>query len=303
MFRKLRRLLRDPYYEVGKEMLAKHPSLMSDKWWTSVVWKEEMGYELDWNHPCTFNEKLQWLKIHDHNPLYTRLVDKIEVKKWVAERIGEEYIIPTLAVWERAEDIDITNLPDKFVLKCNHDSGSTVICYDNGRFDLEEAKRKLGRALRCNYYNDSREWPYKHVTPKILAEQYIEPSTGVDLPDYKFFVFDGKARYLFVATDRQSETEETKFDFFDIKFNHLNITNGHSNSLPVIPPKPCNYDLMVELAEKLCAEIPHVRCDFYEVDGKVYFGEMTFYHWSGFVPFNPHSFDVQMGELLKLPIK
>lgn len=251
-------------------------------------------------NPRTFNEKLNWLKLNDHNPLYTTLVDKYAVKKWVADKIGEQYIIPTLGVWEKAEDIDFDKLPDQFVLKVNHDSGGLVICRDKSKLDKNAAIAKLSRALKNNGYWYGREWPYKNVKPCIIAEKYMEDIKTKELRDYKFFCFNGIPKILFIASDRQNPSEETKFDFYDMEFNHLPFTNGHPNALQ-IPQKPNTFETMKQLAAQLSRNMAHVRVDFYEIDGKVYFGELTLYHWSGFKPFNPKQWDKTIGSWLTLP--
>ena len=264
------------------------------------VYKAHFGKELDFDHPRTFNEKLQWLKLYDRNPLYTALVDKVEVKEHVARIIGNEYIIPTLGVWNNVDEIDFGALPDQFVLKCTHDSASVFICRDKKAFDVDGVRKKLEKAMRKNFFWGGREWPYKDVKPRILAEQYMEDSTTNELRDYKFFAFDGTVRALFIASDRQKPDEETKFDFFDMDFHHLPFTNGHPNATHPIEP-PQSFELMKELSAKLSKGIPHVRVDFYEVDGKVYFGELTFSHWSGFIPFDPEEWDYTFGSWLTLP--
>lgn len=263
-------------------------------------WKRLMDYPLNLNNPQSFNEKLQWLKLHDHNPLYTTLVDKYRVKEWVANKIGAEYVIPTLAVWQRADDIDISSLPNRFVLKCNHDSGSIIICKDKATFDLNVAKELFKKSLKKNFYYAGWEWPYKKVKPCVFAEAYMEDEITHDLRDYKFFCFDGEAKYLFIASERMNKNTETRFDFFDRKYNHIDVTSGHPNA-DVLPKKPVSYEKMLALADKLSEGIPHVRVDLYEINGKVYFGEMTFYHWGGFKPFNPQKWDYIFGDMLKLP--
>ncbi len=298
MFRKLKRYLRDPYHEIGYDMLWRHPNWMSDKWFLKSLWKRTFGYELDLARPKTFNEKLQWLKLHDRKPEYTTMVDKYLAKQWVVDRIGKQYVIPTLSIYESVDEIDLDKLPDKFVLKCNHDSGSVVICKDKCTFDLCSAKQKLAAALKRNYYLEWREWPYKNVKPCVMAEAFLEDLEGVN--DYKFFCFNGKVRALFVATERQNEEKETRFDFFDENYNHLDFTNGHPNA-EVVPEKPVHFVLMKNLSETLSKEIPHVRVDFYEVKGRVYFGEMTFYHWGGFMPFQPKKWDDIFGGWIVLP--
>lgn len=273
--------------------------IKNDGTYIRLKWRSCMDYPLHLDNPKTYNEKLQWLKLHDHNPDYTKMVDKVEAKKYVEGIVGKEYIIPTIGVYDRVEDIDFDNLPDQFVLKCTHDSNGVVICKDKSSFDVGKAKEKLGRGLKQSYYSVNREWPYKNVRPRIIAEQYMEDETG-ELRDYKFFCFNGEVKALFIASDR-TKKEQTKFDFFDENFNHLPFTNGHPNSSKEIT-KPEGFEQMKIIASKLSQNIPHVRVDLYSVRGKIYFGELTFYHWSGFTPFVPQEWDNRFGEFIKLPI-
>ena len=273
---------------------------MPDSWYLHYIYWRKMGTRLNLKNPQTFNEKLQWLKLYDRNPLYTTLVDKYAVKKWVADKIGEQYIIPTLGVWNSFDEIDFDKLPEQFVLKTTHDSKGVVICLDKQTFDREAARQKLTKALCANFYDQGREWPYKNVKPRILAEKFMEDAQTKELRDYKFFCFGGEVKMLFVAVDRQHPTEETKFDFFDMNFVHLPFTNGHPNATH-LPEKPQNFTGMKNLASVLSAGIPHVRVDFYEVNGKVYFGEMTFFHWGGFMRFTPPQWDKTIGDWLTLP--
>lgn len=261
-----------------------------------------MGSSLDLLSPRTFNEKIQWLKLYDRKPIYTTMVDKYEAKKYVANIIGEEYIIPTLGIFNKVDDIDFDALPSQFVLKCTHDSGGIVICKDKCTFDKNVAKHTLDEYLHRRYYWRNREWPYKNVKPRIIAEQYMEDSKSHELRDYKFFCFDGEVKALFIASDRQKKGEETKFDFFDADYNHLDIRNGHPNS-EIMPTKPLSFEKMKYLAAKLSKGIPHVRVDFYEVNGKCYFGELTFSHWSGLVKFEPEEWDYKFGGWINLPCK
>lgn len=275
--------------------------LFPDKLFLQLLFRCKMGRRLNLKNPKTFNEKLQWLKLYNRNPLYTILVDKYAVKKYVAEKIGEDYIIPTLGVWNKFDDIDFDKLPNQFVLKCTHDSGGLVICKDKSMMNIANARAKITESLRKNYYKSFREWPYKNVPPRIIAEKYMEDESG-ELRDYKFFCFDGKVKALFIATDRYKSNEDTKFDFFDENFNHLPFTKGHPNA-KTMPGKPSCFTEMIRLAEVLSAGIPHVRVDFYEIYGKVYFGEMTFFDNSGIVAFSPAKYDEMWGEWLKLPSK
>ena len=275
-------------------------SWMSDEHYLKMIYKINMHKKLNLDDPQTFNEKLQWLKIHDHNPMYTTMVDKCDAKEYVSNIIGNEYIIKTLGVWNRFEDIDFSTLPDQFVLKSTHDSGGVVIVHDKKNMDLKKAKHTLKKSLKKKFYLLGREWPYKNVKPRIIAEEYMEDTESKELRDYKFFTFNGKVKALFIASERQKEGEETKFDFFDENGNHLPIKNGHPNA-EVMPDLPKNFEKMKELSEKLSKGIPHLRVDFYEVNGKPYFGELTFSHWSGLVPFDPEEWDKKFGDWIELP--
>ena len=228
------------------------------------------------------------------------MVDKYEVKQYVKAKIGAKYIIPTYGVWNCFEDIDFEMLPNQFVLKTTHDSGGVVICKDKKNFNIEVAQKKINKSLKQKYYLQGREWPYKNVKPRIVAEKYMEDHTTKELRDYKFFCFNGVPRMMFIASDRENEAVETKFDFFDMDFHHLKLTNGHPNADKTLE-KPKMFYQMQELAAELSENIPQIRVDFYEVDGKIYFGELTFSHWSGMVPFKPEHWDKKFGEWITLP--
>lgn len=273
---------------------------ISDEVYLKIAFRARMHKKLNLDKPKTYNEKLQWIKLYDRKPIYTKLVDKFEVKQIIAEQIGADYIIPTLGLWDSFDQIDFDALPNKFVLKCTHDSGGLIICKEKSQFDINTARTIINRCLSHNYYWGMREWPYKNVKPRIIAEQYMEDVDTQELRDYKFFCFNGIPKVLFIASDRMNKMEETKFDFFDMDFNHLPIKNGHPNA-SVIPSKPNCFENMKALATKLSYGIPHVRIDFYEVDGKVYFGEMTFFHWSGMTPFEPEEWDYIFGDWITLP--
>ncbi len=273
----------------------------NDKVQIKKRWYGRMSYRLNLRAPKSYNEKLQWLKLYDRNPLYTTLVDKYAVKEYVANIIGEEYIIPTLGVWNKFDDIDFESLPNQFVLKCTHDSGGIVICKDKQALDLVKAKQRIETSLRTDYYVSGLEWPYKNVKHRIIAERYMEDKKTGELRDYKFFCFNGVPKWLFIATDRQNR-EEPYFDFFDMDFNHLPMQHGHPNA-PILPEKPMKFEEMKTLASKLSQNIPHVRVDFYEVDGYIFFGELTFFHHGGWTPFTPQKWDYIFGQEIKLPLK
>lgn len=268
-----------------------------DRVYIQMYYFSHFKHFADLKNPKTYNEKLNWLKLHDHNPQYIKMVDKYEVKEYVAGIIGNEYIIPTLGVWDHFDEIDFDKLPDQFVLKCTHDSEGLVICKDKSKLDKAAAKEKIEAALKLNFYYIGREWPYKDVKPRIIAEQYMENHVDGELRDYKFFCFDGNPKVMFVASDRSKDA--TKFDYYDLDFNHLELKQHYPNAGEV--RKPVTFDKMIELAKILSKEMPHVRVDFYEVDGKLYFGELTFYHFSGFMPFQPTKWDDVFGKWLKLP--
>lgn len=269
-----------------------------DETYLKLMYWAKMGKKLDLENPVTFNEKLQWLKLHNQNPEYSKMVDKYEAKKWVAERIGDEYIIPTLGVWDSFDEIDFNQLPNQFVLKCTHDSGGLVICKDKNHFDKVKAKKKIEASLKRNYFLVGREYPYKAVKPRIIAEQYMEDTATKELRDYKIFTFDGIAKALFISSDRQSG--QTTADYFDINFKPLDFTWGYPHS-KVLPSKPKSFDQMVKAAECLAKDTVELRVDFYEVNGKAYFGEMTFFDGSGFDEFHPEEWDKKFGDMIKLP--
>lgn len=272
--------------------------IIPDKTYLKLKYRASMGKKLNLRDPKTYNEKLQWLKLYDRKPEYTTVVDKYDVKAYVAERIGWEYIIPTLGVWDRVEDIDFDMLPKQFVLKCTHDSGGLVICKDKAKLDVEKTKQKLNKALKSDFYYVGREWPYKNVKPRIIAETYMEDATTGDLRDYKFFCFDGFTKAVRVDTERG--TGDVKMDFFDREKRHLPFERNHRNA-DVMPEIPKNFEEMVAIADKLSTGYPHLRVDLYNVDGKIYFGEMTFFAANGMAPFNPEEWDLIFGEWLTLP--
>lgn len=264
-----------------------------------------MGNELNLNNPQTFNEKIQWLKLYDRHPEYTMMVDKYAAKQYVASKIGDDYIIPTLGVWTKFDEIDFDKLPNQFVLKCTHDSGGLVICKDKSTLDITAAKRKIEHCLKRKYYYIHREWPYKNVPPRIIAEKYmtdnVNTSTNETLKDYKFYCFDGKVRFLMINSDRNSKMS-TKADYFDRDFNWLDFTWGYEHA-NVRPVKPDCFDEMISISEKLSKGLPHVRVDLYECNGQIYFGELTFYDGSGFDKIEPIEWDYKIGKMLKLPSK
>ena len=271
---------------------------MPDKPYLQIFYYAEFGKFIDFKNPKTFNEKLNWLKLYYRRPDLITLVDKYEVKKYIADKIGEQYVIPTLGVWDKFEDINFNELPNQFVLKCTHDSGGLVVCKDKSKLNLKEVKAKIEKSLTNNYYLWTREWSYKGVKPRIIAEKYMEDQETGELRDYKFFCFNGEPKLMFVASERG--LKNTKFDFYDMQFHHMNIVQHYPNSEYSIE-KPEHFEKMIELAKKLSEGFPHVRVDFYEANGRVYFGEMTFYHFGAIVPFETKEWDKKIGDWIKLP--
>ena len=274
-------------------------SLIPDKLYLKVIYRLQMGYWMDFKNPKTFQEKLQWLKINNRNEQYSKMVDKFAVKEHVAELIGEEHIIPTLAVYNDVKEIDFDVLPDQFVLKTTHDSQSAIICVDKATFDKEKALKRLKKKLKTQYYWLSREYPYKNVQPRIIAEKYMGELGAVDMVDYKFFCFNGKVEYCQVIKDRS--VAET-IDFFDRDWQHqefYGLTPGVKQSLSPIA-KPENYDEMLRIAAVLSENVPFLRVDLYNVRGKIYFGEMTFFPHGGYGTFTPKKWNDIMGEMIDL---
>ena len=277
--------------------------VFGDETYLKVRFRLLMGKKLNLKDPQTFSEKLQWLKLYNRRPEYTMMVDKYAVKEYVADIIGKEYVIPTLGVWDRPEDIEWDKLPDRFVLKTTHGGGSNgvVICKDKSTFDKKAAVKKLKNNMKESDWRIQMEWPYKNVPHRIIAEQFIDPTPDIkDLADYKFFCFDGVVKGLFVATERQKEGSDVKFDFYDENFNHLPFKQGHENANPY-PSKPNNFELMKQAAAELSKGYPHVRVDLYDLGDRVLFGELTLYHFGGMVPFRPEEWDKVFGDMLTLP--
>lgn len=275
--------------------------LVPDKVYITAMFKNELGKELDLNNPKSFNEKLQWLKLNDRNPLYVSLVDKFEVKKYVADIIGKDKIIPTLEVWDSVEEIDLQNLPKQFVLKCTHDSGGVVICKDKSLLDVDFTKEILDKSMKRNFYYAGREWPYKNVKPRIICEKYMIDSKVDELRDYKFFCFNGKVKCFKIDFDRFTEH---RANYYDINCNLLyfgeNVCPPNYNKELEIPKQ---LNEMIYCAEKLSENIPFVRVDFYCVEEQIYFGEMTFFPASGFGSFEPPEWDEILGSWIDLKDK
>lgn len=264
---------------------------------------KRVGYELNLDEPRSFNEKIMWSKLYYQNPLITKCCDKYAVKDYVADVIGEEHVVKTIAVWDDPEDIDFDALPDRFALKVNWSSGYNIICRDKANLDRKQTVRTLKKWMKPdrNAYYQFFNWGFKHMKPVVYAEEYLEQGAG-QVYDYKFFVFNGEVKMMFIATDRHGEQTLTH-DFFDRDFQHLPFSFGGIRHAETLPPKPKYYDKMIELAEKLATPFPFVRVDFYETGDRILLGEMTFYPGGGVLPYEPREWDYKIGEWYQLPPK
>lgn len=276
-------------------------NIIPDAYYLHIKYRKRMKRALHLRNPRTFNEKMQWLKLHDRRQEYTTMVDKYEAKKYVAEMLGEKYIIPTLGVWDKFEEIDFSALPNRFVLKCTHDSGGLVICRDKKNFDKEDAKEKINNSLKQNYFYYGREWPYKHVKPRIIAEQYMEDSCGKgDLTDYKFHCYSGEVKAIQVISNRYGSTGMVN-DFYTPDWKKYELKRGICANGTVEMECPEEIPELIRFAKRLAKNYPFIRVDFYIINHHIYFGELTLYPASGFTPFIPESFDELFGSWIRLP--
>lgn len=283
-------------------MNTSYKHIMSYPWYKKVLpdsvvlglkFKKYMGYKLDLNNVQTFNEKLQWLKLHDRNPIYSTIVDKYMVKEYMASIIGEKYIIPTLGVWKKFEEIKFELLPRQFVLKCTHDSGGLVICDDKEKFNYSNAKKKIDECLETNFYWIAREWPYKNVIPQIIAEEYI----GYYPLDYKFFTFEGEIDSVMVCKGR--ELGHPYFYFYDMKWERLYYQHEELEKDDQVD-KPENFDEMISIVRKIAKGYCHLRVDLYNINGKIYFGECTFFDQGGYDTDITYNTDLMWGKKMNL---
>ena len=284
---------------MGREYQNKIVSILRfipDSTYLKLIYRLKVGKKLNLKDPKTYTEKLQWLKIHDRKEFYSTMVDKYEAKEYIASKIGEEYVIPTIGVWDDFDSIDFESLPEKFVLKCTHDSGGLVICKDKSKLNKKEARAKIEKSLRTNFYWVGREWPYKNVKPRIIAEKFMATDNEECLTDYKWFCFNGEPKLLYISKDK---AEDPRTDFFDENGNLLPIRmrDPNSDKPPVIPQQ---FEKMKQLARELSSDMVHIRVDFYLIDGKLYVGELTFYHNGGFSEVKPEEWNYKMGQMIDL---
>lgn len=297
---RLTKLMFDKEYRFGMYVRFGITNHMDDRRFIEKQFERRMGYKPDLDDPRSFNEKLQWLKLYDRDSRYTMMVDKYEAKRYIGDLAGSEFVVPTLGVWDTFDEINFDDLPARFVLKCTHDSGGLVVCRDKGSLDMGAAKRKISRSLKSNYFYHSREWPYKDVKPRVIAERYLEESEP-GLTDYKFFFFNGEPKFLYISVGMENHGT-SKMSFYDLKgveqpFYRSDYAQYHDAVLPA------NFDGMVELAKTISDDVraPFVRIDLYSIDGCIYFSEITFSPCGGMIPFEPAGVDLELGRQLLLP--
>lgn len=274
--------------------------IIPDKLYIKMMYQVKLGCKCNLKKPETFNEKLNWLKLYDRRDIYTKMADKYEVRAYVKEMLGDDYLIPLLGVWDRVEDIDLNILPNQFVLKCTHDSASVVICKNKLTFNWEEAAQRLKKALSINYYYESREWPYKNIKPRVIAECYMVDESNEELKDYKIYNFNGEPRLIQVDFGRFTHHER---NLYSTDWEYIDEEIEYPQNPAVKIEKPENLDEMIRLAEMISKGIPSVRTDFYSINGKTYFGEITFYQEGGFARFASKEYEKELGSLINLSEK
>lgn len=284
--------------ELLLQLYAKGILPINDKKYLKMRYKYKTGKKLDLVHPVLFNEKLQWLKLYDRNPLYSQMVDKYEAKKYISETVGDKYVIPTIGIYNSFDEIDFNKLPKRFVMKCTHNSGGVIICEDKTNFNIEEARKKINKLLKRDHYLGGREWPYKNVKPRIIIEELLKNNDKSEVIEYNFFCFNGMPKI--VMTCHGDKRVKRYNDFYDMNFKKLNLKCNYDNS-DIVDKKPSNYEEMKQISSKLSKNIPHLRVDLYLCNGKIYVGELTFFHWGGFGKFEPEEWNKKLGDMIDLP--
>lgn len=272
--------------------------IKSDRLFLAVYYRIIMQESLNLDQPLNFTQKLQWLKLYHKGLVLSRMVDKYEVRKIITEKIGDEFLIPLIGVWDNFNKIDVDNLPEQFVLKTTHDSGNTLLCFNKKDFNFASANERLSKALKINYFYKSREYPYKNAIPRIIAERYMTDGDQKELDDYKFFCFHGDPKFVQITSGKGWNK---KIGFYDMDLQPMPFTIGNKKN-PKLETPPQNFVKMIEIAKRLSENLIHVRIDLYNLDGRIYFGEFTFHHAGGMVHFNPPEWNTKVGEMIKLPI-
>ncbi len=300
MIEKIKTFMQNPVYFITSPAAKGYLNWVPDAIYLKILYRLSLGESCNLKKPVKYNEKLQWLKLHDRKPEYEKMVDKYEVRAYIADELDEEYLIPCYGVYDSFEQIDFSKLPEQFVLKCTHDSGSVEICKDRAKFDFESAKDRLTIAMGKNYYSTYREWPYKNVKPRIIAEKFMVDETVDDLRDYKVMCFNGEAKLIEVHENRFSRERGYTQTFYDREWNKLDIAQKGFLPTDEQREKPVKLEEMLALSEKIAKDMYHVRIDWYLIGDKLYFGEITFYDGSGFTEFADEKDDIFLGNLIQL---
>ena len=283
-----------------KILYSNFSHFISDKYYLQLLTFSRTGKKLNLSSPLTYSDKIQWLKLYDRKPIYSIMVDKYDAKKYVSNIIGEEYVIPTIGIFDSFDDINFDSLPNQFVIKCTHDSGGLFIVKDKANLDIEEVRKKINRCFKTNYFYHSREWPYKNVKPRIIIEKYMVDNSSASMRDYKFFCFNGLPKLMYLSEGLENH-KTARMSFFDMNFNLLECSRQDYKPLDYFPEKPLTFDLMKKFASILSKDIPHLRVDFYEINGHLYFGELTFSTCSGYIPFTDEKWNRILGDYISLP--
>lgn len=296
----LYKIIKDPKLILSYIISTKYFNRVPDKAYLEMKYRIKMNKKLDFEKVKSFNDKLQWLKLYDRKDDYPYLVDKYHVRKFVKEKIGEEYLIPLVGVYDGLSELDFSKLPNQFVLKATHDSGSVIVCKDKSKLNIKEVQKKLNKSLKTNFYYRHREWTYKNLKPRIICEKYMEDRSDRDLKDYKVFCFNGEPQIIQVDFDRFTSH---KRNLYDLNWNYLSVEYKCSTDENVKIQKPKKLEEMLDLSRTLAEKLTFIRIDFYSINNKLYFGEMTFYPEAGFGKFKPEYYDLILGEKLILPNK
>lgn len=299
---KIRTFIENPQYFITSPASKGWLNWVPDSLYLKVLYRVIMGRKLNLKNPKEYNEKLQWLKLNDRKPEYSTMVDKYEVRGYIEDLLGDKYLIPCLGIYDSVDDIDIDALPDRFVLKCTHDSGSVEICKDKSSFDIEGARHRLSQAMKRNYYATYREWPYKYVKPRIIAEGYLEGDGG-DLKDYKVMCFNGEAKIIEVHENRFVEGKVHTQTFYDREWNIVPLTQVETVTVDRPGERPRQLDEILRLSELIAKDMYHARIDWYIEGDKIYFGEITFFDGSGFESFSTPEMERMLGDMINLPEK
>ena len=299
---KIRTFIENPQYFITSPAAKGWLNWVPDSLYLKVLYRVIMGRKLNLKNPKEYNEKLQWLKLNDRKPEYSTMVDKYEVRGYIEDLLGDKYLIPCLGIYDSVDDIDIDALPDRFVLKCTHDSGSVEICKDKSSFDIEGARHRLSQAMKRNYYATYREWPYKYVKPRIIAEGYLEGDGG-DLKDYKVMCFNGEAKIIEVHENRFVEGKVHTQTFYDREWNIVPLTQVETVTVDRPSERPRQLDEILRLSELIAKDMYHARIDWYIEGDKIYFGEITFFDGSGFESFSTPEMERMLGDMINLPEK